>query len=209
MTVVRKNMIRKVKDITIGSTLFFALAGGITACSSSDDGDADYEVAEVYTKGVKSYIKEVSKDEFKIVEEREVAIDSAGAIVTYLNGKQDTLNPETAKRLVDNDIQNQQQHHYHHRSPLSTVLLHGGMGYMFARMMNNNNNNNNNQYYTARQQYEQQNKSGGSGVYASPAAYQSANTVQANVVRSKTTVSRPMGSRSGFFRGSVRSSHIG
>jgi hypothetical protein len=206
MTVVKKTIIRTTKDITIGSTLFLALAGGITSCRSSNDNEADYEVAEVYTKGVKSYIKEVSKDEFKIIDEREVAIDSAGAIVTYLNGKQDTLSAETAKRLVDNDIKNQQSHYHHHRSPLSSVLLHGGMGYMFARMMSNNNNN---QYYTARQQYSDQNKSGGSSFYSSAKVFESSRSVQDNVSRSKTTVSRPIGSKSGFFRSSVRASHVG
>ena len=202
MTVIKNGFIRKVKDITVGSTLILALAGGITACSSEEE--ADYEEAEVYTKGVKTYIKEVSKDEFKIIDEREVAIDSSTAIVTYLNGKQDTLNPTLAKKLIDNDLQN--QNNVHHRSPLSSVLLHGGMGYMFARMMGGNNNN---QYYNARRQYEDQNKSGSSGFYATPKAYESSKSVQENIGRSRTVVSRPAGSRSGFFRGSVRASHSG
>ena len=201
MTVIKNGFIRKVKDITVGSTLILALAGGITACSSEEE--ADYEEAEVYTKGVKTYIREVSKDEFKIIDEREVAIDSSAAIVTYLNGKQDTLNPTLAKKLIDNDLQNQSS--VRHHNPLSSVLLYGGMGYMFARMMGNNNN----QYYNARRQYEGQNKSGSSGFYATPKAYESSKSVQENIGRSRTVVSRPAGSRSGFFRGSVRASHSG
>ncbi len=205
MTVVKTNIIRTVKDIALGSALLLTLAGGITACGNSGgaEGSYDTEEAEVYTKGVKSYIKEVSKDEFKIIDEKEVPIDSAAAIVTYLNGKQDTLNPALAKKLIDNDLNN--GHYNHHRSGLSSVLLHGGMGYMFARMMGNNNN----QYYTTRRQYEEQNKSGSAGFYASPKAYESSRAVQENVSHSRTMVTRPAGSRSGFFRGSVHASHIG
>jgi hypothetical protein len=205
MTIVKKNIVRVVKDIALSNTLFVALCGGFIACSSNNNADGSYdtEEAEVYTKGIKTYINEVSKGEFKIIDEREVPIDSSIAIVTYLNGKKDTLNPALAKKLIDNDLNN--GHYNRHHSSLSNVLLHGGMGYMFARMMGNNNN----QYHNYRSQEEKENKNGNAGFYVSPKVYENARNIHENVSHSKVTITRPSGSRSGFFRGSVHSSHIG
>jgi hypothetical protein len=211
MTQVRNHAtIRTIKDITISSTLVLALMGGIQSCSSDNggaEGSYDTEEAEVYTKGVKTYIKEVSKGEFKIIDEQKVPIDSALAIVMYIDGKQDTLKPELAKALIDKDMsQNYRESHYYgHHNSLSNVLLYGGMGYMLSRMMGGGNN----QYYNYRQNFDRQNNGSGSAFYASPKVYESSKAVHESVGSSKVTVSRPVGSKSGFFHGSSHVSHVG
>ena len=196
MTVVKKNILRKVKDIAVGSSLCMILASGLVACGSNDGStEGSYDTEEVYTQGVKTYIKEVSKGEFKITEEKQVPIDSAAAYVTYLDGKTEIINPKLAKELIDENMNNTQN--YGHRSGLSNVLLYGGMGYMFARMSGNNN-----AYAGYRQNYDRNNSGGTSVFYSSPKVYEQSQAVHRNVGSSRVSSSRPSGSRSGFFGGS-------
>lgn len=205
MTVVKKNILKKVKEITLGSTFLLTLIGGATSCqSSSESEEGSYEIEETYTKGVKTYISETSKGEFKITDEKEVPLDSAMAVVTYLDGTTENINPKLAKELIDNNLNQNSQANYGHRSGLSNVLLYGGMGYMFARM-----NGQNNVYANSRQNYERNNTTGSSGFYASPSTYQKAQAVHQNVGSSRIRTSRPTNSRSGFFSGSSRSSSRG
>lgn len=202
MTIVKKNIIRKVKDIAVSSSFIVVLAGGIVACNSNEGAEGSYDTEEVFTQGVKTYIKEVSKGEFKIIEEKQVPIDSSAAYVTYLDGKTEVINPKLAKELIDKNMTNNQN--YGHSSGLSNVLLYGGMGYMFARMGGNNN-----AYSGYRQDYNRSNSGGAAGFYSSPKAYEQSQAVHRNVGSSRVSGTRPSGSRSGFFGGSSRSASRG
>lgn len=203
MTIVKNSLIRKVKDISIGGALFVALLGGMSSCGSESGAEGSYDTEESYSKGVKTYIKEVSKGEFKITDEKEVPVDSSAAIVTYLDGKTETINPKLAKELIDKDYHDN-QYYGHHSSGLSSVLLYGGMGYMFGRMGGGNNS-----YNSYREQYQRSNPSGGAGVYANPQTYQKSQSVQRNVASSRVTTTRPSRSKSGFFGRSSRSGGFG
>ena len=119
MTIIRNNsFIRKVKDISISGSLALAILGNsvmLQSCgnsNSSDDEDTDYEEVEAYTKGVKTYISETKKGEFKITDEVEVPVDSSVAIVTYLDGKKETLSSNAVKALIDNDIKDECRFHW-------------------------------------------------------------------------------------------------
>ena len=140
MTPLRKNVfIRKVKDITIGGTLAITLLGSsflLQSCGDSDDG-SDYEEVEVYSKGVKTYISETSKGVFKITEEAPVPVDSSVAVVTYLDGKKDTLTPKAVKALIDTEI-TQNANTIGKSENLSNALLFGGMGFLLAKTMSPN-----------------------------------------------------------------------
>lgn len=200
----RGSFIRRAKDITISSTLALAiLASGVIlpACSSSEEDEGAYTYEETtLSKGIRSYIKEVKPGEFKITDEESVEMDKSAAIVTYLDGRTETLTPEAAKKLIDEEIKvaadstrtnNSRENGYHHRSGLSSMLLYGGMGYMLGRMGNNGYINN-----------YRNGTSGGSGVYSNPGVYQKAQTAHSDVQASRSTrtvTSRPSGGRSGFF----------
>jgi hypothetical protein len=203
MTIVKKHIIRKVKDIALGSTLVLALAGGLGSCGNQTGAEGSYDTEEVLTQGVKTYIKEIRKGEFKITDEKQVPVDSSAAIVTYLDGTQETISPKAAQAMIDRDMNNN-NYYSHHHSGLSSMLLYGGMGYMFGRS-----NGGNNRYESQRQAYYQGNPSAASNVYTSPKTYQSAQAVHTNIGSSATRVSRPSGSRSGFFGSSSRTSGIG
>jgi hypothetical protein len=129
--------IKKVKDITIGSTIALSLFGPavlLQSCSSNQNDDGDYEEVEVYKKGVKTYISETSKGVFKITKEIETDADSSVAYVTYLDGKQDTLSPRAVKALIDQDVARHPQH-IGQSSSLSNALLYGGMGYFLGKTL--------------------------------------------------------------------------
>jgi hypothetical protein len=197
------SFIRRAKDITISSTLALAiLASGVIApsCSSSEEDDSAYTYEETtLSKGVRSYIKEVKPGEFEITDEESVPIGQAAAIVTYLDGRTETLSPEKAKAIIDKEIgqsadstrTDNNRHYGYHRSGLSSMLLYGGMGYMLGRMGNNGYINN----YRDR-------APGGTSVYSSPGVYQKAQSVHSDVQASRSTrtvTTRPSGGRSGFF----------
>lgn len=197
------SFIRRAKDITISSTLALAiLATGMImpACSNSEDDEGDYSYEETtYAKGIRSYIKETKPGEFEITDEESVDTDKSAAIVTYLDGRTETLTPEAAKTLIDADINdtadstrtnNTHQNGYHRRSGLSSVLLYGGMGYMLGRR---------NSYINS---YREGTPGSRSAYYSSPGVYQKAqsahNTVQASR-STRTVTTRPSGGKSGFF----------
>ncbi|GAB2779430.1 hypothetical protein GCM10027275_23720 [Rhabdobacter roseus] len=185
------SFIRRVKDITISGTLAVAiLASGIAlpGCSGSEDEAHSYEET-TYSKGIRSYIKEVEPGEFKITDEQSVPADQSAAIVTYLDGHVDTLSTTTAKALIDRDIRSDESSVGRHGG-LSNVLLYGGMGYLLGRTMNHG--------------YINSYRSAGesSRFYSNPNAYNRAQgAVQdVNTSRSTRVVSgRPAGGRSGFF----------
>ncbi len=230
MTPLRKSsFIRKVKDITVGSTLALAVLGNtvmLQSCGSSNEEDeGDYEEVEVYTKGVKTYITETSKGEFKITDEVEVPADSSVAIVTYLDGKKDTLSPRAVKALIDNEIATNQAT-IGQSSNLSNALLYGGMGYLLAKTlsptysnyrpdMSNGFNSSGSSYSNAKQDSSRRRRhvgyyGGGLGrYYATTSAFQKSSSIHQNIGNSRTITSRPVSGRSGFFHSSSHGGYHG
>ncbi|WP_435353194.1 hypothetical protein [Emticicia sp. SJ17W-69] len=220
-----KSFIRKVKDITISSTLALAiLSGGMTlqSCGSDSDDEYEYEDVEVYTKGVKTYISETSKGVFKISEEKEVPADSSMAIVTYLDGRQEKLSPPLVKSLIDNEIKTDSAS-IGEKSNLPNALLFGGMGYLLAKTVSPNyatyrpdvsqlqaNNATSKSDSTQRRHYHRSHFGGGNmlmAYYLTSRAFSNSNSIHQNIGNSRTTISRPVGGRSGFFHSSSHGSH--
>lgn len=211
MTPVKTNtFLKKVKDITIsGSLTMLILSSGLYSCSSSESTEGDYEQTEVYTQGVRTYIKETSKGEFKITEEIAVPADSSKAIVTYLDGRVETLTKEQSKKLIDEEI-TRNENTIGHNNGLSNVLLYGGMGYFLGRTMSPN-------YGFYRPDFRQNNNGGFTSTggvkntadmgryYSNPETFTKSTEVHRNITKSRTMVTRPSSSRSGFFGSRSRS----
>ncbi|MGA0560654.1 hypothetical protein ACO2Q8_28575 [Larkinella sp. VNQ87] len=197
MTPFRKHTIlRRVKDITLSTTLGLALLNGTAVLQScGNSGNADYEQAEgsgsseQFGKGVRTYITETSPGKFKITDEVEVDPKQAGAIVNYADGHRDTLSVEAARQMVHSDPSTSQYFNnpaaYHHHSGLSSALLWGGLGYMLGRS-------------TSPRIADERRYS--SGFYTNPQTYERASRIGETVRSSR--ISRPSGGRSGFFGGS-------
>lgn len=213
-------VIRKIRDISVGAALTISLLAGVSlqSCSSSDD-EYEYESVDevVYTKGVRTHIKETSPGIFKIIDEESVPVDSAVAIVTFADGHTDKLTPTAARALIDDKIQKDKSMVGVDNS-LANALLFGGMGYMLANQMNNGylNSYRDNFYSSApttssskQDTSRHRNHYRRSGVgffpifYANRQAYDNSTGVTETANRSKTTrtVTRPVGGRSGFFSG--------
>lgn len=197
MTPTRKHaVLRRVKDITLSTTLSLALLTGTTMLQSCGSNQSD-EAARTETsfgKGVRTYITETAPGNFKITDEVSAPPGKAGAIVSYVDGHRDTLSVEAAKRLVDADEStrtyrdNPSAYGASHHNGLANVLLWGSLGYMMGR-------NNSNQFNTDRQRY-------GAGVYANPSTFQQSSRLGENIRSSRVTRTvRPSGGRSGFFGG--------
>ncbi|WP_234735411.1 hypothetical protein [Tellurirhabdus bombi] len=196
MTPLRKNIIlRRVKDITLGTTLSIALLNGsvlLQSCGSNQNEERNQQTETTgFKKGVKTYVTETSPGNFKITDEVQVDPTKAGAIVTYHDGHRDTLSVEAAQRLVQTDPStssyfNQPNSYVGPQSNgLANALLWGGLGYMIGRSMTPR--------YPNEQRYS-------SGFYANQSVYQRARPIHENVNSSRIT--RPTGGRSGFFSGS-------
>lgn len=198
MTLIRRHaVLRRVKDITLSTTLTVALLSGSAVLQSCGNNNADDEqrTETSFKRGVRTYITETAPGNFKITDEEETDPTRAGAIVSYHDGHRDTLSVEAAKRLVETDkststyLNNPQG--YHHSSGLANVLLWGSMGYMLGRSTSP-------QYRADAQRY-------GSGVYANSSLYQRSARVGENIRTSRVTrTARPSGGRSGFFGGRSR-----
>jgi hypothetical protein len=226
MTPVSTNtFIRKVKDITISSTLALAILGSsftLQSCNNDSDSDYEYEEVQVYTKGVKTYISETSKGVFKITDEVEVPADSSIAIVTYLDGKKETLSPKAVKALIDDEVRTNPTT-IGKSDNLSNALLFGGMGYLLAKTLSPNYaqyrpdvtptngvaqtpKSKNDTTYRRRHGFY----GGGMGMmmyyYATTAAFQKSSAIHQNIGHSRTTMSRPVGGKTGFFHSSSHSS---
>lgn len=197
MTSIRTHsLIRRVQDITLGTTLTLALMGAATtlqSCGGRNDSDYDdggaAEETVTYKKGVRSVITETSPGQFKITDEVEADPNQAGAIIHYKDGHTDTLGVEAARKLVQNDpstreyFNNRNQYGQHHSNGLANVLLWGGLGYMIGR--------------NRQPSYNEQRYS--SGVYANNSIYSRSRGVGESVRSSRVVTSRPSGGRSGFF----------
>jgi hypothetical protein len=217
----KKTFIKKVKDITISSTIALTIMGNSVAlqsCGSESSNEEAYEYEEVYTKGVKTYISETSKGIFKITNEKEVAIDSSVAIVSYLNGKKDSLSPKVVQGMIDSEVKSN-PNTIGQSTNLSNALLFGGMGYLLAKTMSPN-------YATYRPDVNgiQSNKLSSKSdtarhrrnhfyggrmmaYYATASAFSRSSQIHQNIGNSRTTMARPSGGRSGFFHSSSHSSH--
>lgn len=197
MTPVRKHaVLRRVKDITLSTTLSLALLSGsamLQSCSNNQSEQAE-RTETSFGKGVRTYITETAPGNFKITDEVPAQPGQAGAIVSYADGHRDTLSVEAAKRLVETDEstrnynQNPAAYGSMHHNGLANVLLWGSLGYMLGRS-------NSGQYNNDRQRY-------GSGVYANQNVYQRSTQLGENIRSSRVTRTvRPSGGRSGFFGG--------
>jgi hypothetical protein len=201
MTPTQKDaIIRRVKDITLGTTLSLALLNGsvmLQSCGSNHNDDRYSESeeggqSERFNKGVLSYITETSPGNFKITDEQQVGPERAGAIVNYFDGHRDTLSVAAAQALVRNDestsryFNNPATYGQHHRSGLANALLWGGLGYMIGRQSSRGSN------YDYDRRYSQ-------GVYSNPSVYARSENIGREVSRSRVVTSRPSRSRGGFF----------
>ncbi|UFH56105.1 hypothetical protein [Spirosoma sp. KNUC1025] len=202
MTPLRRHaVLRRVKDITLSTTLSLALLNGsvmLQSCGSNNTDDEQTEQTETsFGRGVRTYITETAPGNFKITDEEQVGPERAGAIVNYYDGHRDTLSVAAAKQLVDSDESTRTYLNnpggYHHHNGLANVLLWGGLGYMLGRSTAP-------QYRADEQRY-------GSGVYANSALYNRSSQIRENVRTSRVTrTTRPSQGRSGFFGGRSRSS---
>ena len=226
MTVIRKNsFIRKVKDISISGSLALAILGNsvmLQSCgnsNSSDDEDTDYEEVETYTKGVKTYISETKKGEFKITDEVEVPADSSVAIVTYLDGKKEILSSQAVKALIDNEIKTNSAS-IGQNNNLSNALLFGGMGYLLAKTLSPTYSNyrpdlNPKTSNSTDTTYRRRHHSGFfffpmmGRYYSSQNAFQKSSGIHESIGNSRTIITRPVGGRTGFFRSTGRSGFRG
>ena len=227
MTPVRtKTFIKKVKDITISSTLALAILGGgmtLQSCGNGSDDDYEYEEVEVYSKGVKTYISETSKGVFKISDETEVPADSSAAIISYLDGRKETLSPQIVKGLIDSEIKTDSAS-IGDKSNLPNALLFGGMGYLLAKTVSPNYmiyrpdvvgvqaNNSTSKTDSTNKRHYHRSHFGGSGMmmayFLTSGAFNRSNSIHQNIGNSRSTITRPVGGRTGFFHGASRASHI-
>ncbi len=196
MTPLRRHaVLRRVKDITLSTTLSLALLNGsalLQSCGNDRSDDQSERTETRFDRGVRTYITETQPGTFKITDEVQVGPDKAGAIVSYADGHRDTLSVAAAKRLVDNDsstrsyLNNPGAYQGQHHSGLSSVLLWGSLGYMLGR--------------STAPQYQGDAQRYGAGVYANRGLYERASRVGENVRSSRVVrTSRPSGGRSGFF----------
>lgn len=200
MTPTRKQaIIRRVKDITLGTTLSLALLNGsalLQSCSSNN-GDEYSESeegrqTESFKKGVRTFITETAPGTFKITDEQQVGPDRAGAVVNYFDGHRDTLSVAAAQALVKNDpstsqyFNNPSSYGQHHGNGLANALLWGGLGYMIGRQFMGGSS------FDRDRRYSQ-------GAYSNPSVYARSSQIGQDVSRSRVVTSRPRSSRGGFF----------
>jgi hypothetical protein len=206
MTPLRRHaVLRRVKDITLSTTLSLALLNGAAVLQScgnnnSEENQQTEQTETRFNKGVRTYITETSPGNFKITDEVQAEPGKAGAIVSYADGHRDTLSVDAAKRLVESDNSTRtylnNPNGYQHHNGLANVLLWGSLGYMLGRSTAP-------QYRADQQRY-------GSGVYANQGLYQRSSQISDNVRNSRVTRTvRPSGGRSGFFGGSRSRSFSG
>jgi hypothetical protein len=196
MTPLRRHaVLRRVKDITLSTTLSLAMLNGsvlLQSCGSNRSDDESARTETRFDRGVRTYITETQPGTFKITDEVQVGPDKAGAIVSYADGHRDTLSVAAAKRLVETDsstrnyLNNPGAYQGYHHSGLSSVLLWGSLGYMLGR--------------STAPQYQRDAQRYGAGVYANRGLYERSSQVSESVRSSRVVrTSRPSGGRSGFF----------
>ncbi|WP_080058886.1 hypothetical protein [Spirosoma aerolatum] len=193
MTPLRRHaVLRRVKDITLSTTLTLALLNGAAVLQSCGNSRSEEQTETRFQQGVRTYITETSPGNFKITDEVQANPGQAGAIVSYFDGHRDTLSVDAAKRLVENDestrtyLNNPSAYHAHHHNGLANALLWGSLGYMLGR--------------STAPRYDEYERRYSSGVYANTGLYNRSRHVSENVRSSRVTrTTRPSGGRSGFF----------
>ncbi|MCY7349669.1 MAG: hypothetical protein LH606_03265 [Cytophagaceae bacterium] len=187
--------IRKVRDIAISSTLSLALLTGSAALQSCGNSRDEQETVSrqetTFSKGVKTYITETDPGVFKITDEIPTSADSSVAIVRYFDGHRDTLNANSAKALIDKEVDgNSRQAGVGSNFSLGNALLYGGMGYFLASTLNN------------RRYADYRGQGNGSRFYSNPSVYQRSQNIGQQISASRSTravtTTRPAGGRSGF-----------
>lgn len=181
-----KNRIRK-------GSLYVAVAAMLgTQMSCGNDNGSDWEEVTVVepTKGVVTTLEETESGQFAIVDEQTVANkDSSRVIIKRLDGSVENLSLAQARGLVqpqDTTLHNTGVNQ-RHGGGMGHVLWWGAMGYMMGRNF-------------------------GSPVQSNVYRNGVANMGTVDALRSTAvsrTVMRPVSGRSGFFRGSGRSSGAG
>lgn len=116
---------------------------GLTACNNENQNEqannSDWSSGNTensYSKGVITELTEVSKDNWRITDERPAGAGEVAAIVKHLDGKVDTLKGEALEK---------QMQQYASVNPSNTngfgmmdVLMWSSIGYMAGRMMSPN-----------------------------------------------------------------------
>lgn len=211
MTHLRKgSFVKRIKEISIGTTLTLALVSPVIQSCGNGESSSEEEYEEVYTKGVRTYIKETEKGVFQITDEFPTPADSSKAIVSYLNGKVDTLGLNQAKQIVDKEgINNSDGSSFN--SSLGNVLLFGSMGYLLGRTIEPKTNigyqSSNDYAQSSSKKDTTRNRRHRTGLgwflplYATKRAYDNS-VVHSQNIRQSTTF-KPVSSRSGFFRSGV------
>lgn len=213
MTHLRKgSFVRRIKEISIGTTLTLALISpAMQSCGNGESSSDEEEYEEVYTKGVRTYIKETEKGVFQITDEFPTPADSSKAIVSYLNGKVDTLGLNQAKQIIDKEgISNSDGSGF--TNTLGNALLFGSMGYLLGRTIEPKMNlgyqavpnypSSTSKADSSKNRNRTRSRIGGFvPLYASKKAYDNS-VVHSQNIRQSTTF-KPVGSRSGFFRSGV------
>lgn len=183
-----KNRIRK-------GSLYVAVAAmlGTQMSCGSDNNGSDWEEVTVVepTQGVVTTLEETQSGEFVIADEQTVPHkDSSRVIIKRLDGTVENLTLAQARGLVqpqDTTAQHTNSHTsvvHHHGGGMGHVLWWGAMGYMMGRSF-------------------------GSPVQSNVYRNGVANTSTMNSLRSTAvsrSVMRPVSGKSGFFKGSGRSS---
>ncbi len=172
-----------------------AVIAAHTNCGSNDNG-SDWEQVTTHevTKGVVTTIEETKPGEFTVVDERVVeGKDSSKVVIRRLDGTTEQMSLTQAKGLVQpHDTVTVRRDHYHHGGGfgLGTILWWSTMGHMMGRGFGNNG-------------FAQQ------GIYRPGYSGGAAATQELQRTAISRTSYVPAKSRTGFFRGSGRSSGAG
>lgn len=148
----KRNYLRLIQDYNYNKTALAALSAvtiamTMPACSSEEEQE-EITVSEHFERGVITNIKEVAKDDFKIVDEQISPDGKSYATVEYMDGKKDTLSYALLKDLVGksttdgNNATNHTITHVYHSagigSSLMTAIMFSQLGYMMGNMSSMN-----------------------------------------------------------------------
>jgi hypothetical protein len=130
----------RMKNALVRGAFLLSISGMValhTGCGSGSSTENSGASAS-FEGGVITSIEEVSKDVFKITDEKVVPLKTDSRIITsYLDGKKDTLTLEEAKLISSATSDSTKTNNTHHRrnSGMSSVLMGGVFGYMLGRSM--------------------------------------------------------------------------
>jgi hypothetical protein len=211
----KKSILQKANSIKISVSLAFIALGTsvITTSCGNTEKEEEYEEVDVLTKGVKSYIQETKPGEFKISKEDQTQASDTEAIVTYLDGRTESIATSRAQIMIDDEIRANPDS-IGKVANLPNALLFGGMGYFLAnlpgsKLMQYRNNDTLANSTNPKDSVKHHRTGHGFGFFPlfwmSRAAFYSGNRVQESMASSRVRTSRPVGGRTGFFGGRSRS----